>query len=139
VNHIAIAMQDGGPSPGDLVPLFVPIASFGATIAIVAVVLFFRHRSQQTRQEIYRTFLEKGEPIPPQLLGARASRNTDLRRGMVLLAGGIGVSLALLLAHEGGLAGYGLIPAFIGIGFLVVWKVEARSGAEQDAAEKGSG
>jgi hypothetical protein len=129
-NLITLASFETGPAPEELVPLLVPVASFGAIVAVVAIVLFFRYRTQRLRHEMYRVFLEKGEPIPPELLGRRASQNGDLRRGLVLLGGGVGLTLAILLAHQPEAAGFGLIPALIGVGFLVVWKIELRSGVE---------
>ena len=132
-HEIIHVIQEGAPgTAGELVPLLVPIASFGCTIAIVAVVMFFRHRSQLVRQDLYKAFLEKGEPIPKELLNKPPSRHADLRRGVVLLAGGLGLSLALLLANAREASGFGLIPALIGIGFLVVWKIDMRGPGQPD-------
>jgi hypothetical protein len=120
--------------PEELVPILVPVASFGATIAIVAIVLYFRYRTLRLKQDLLEAFLAKGEAIPPALLSlpkAAASRNGDLRRGLVLLGGGGGLSVALLFAHQPDAAGFGLIPALIGVAFLIVWKVEAGAGSEQ--------
>ena len=116
-------------SPDVVIPLVVPAVTYGAIIAIVAIVFYFRYRAQQMRQELYKTYIEKGEPIPEALLGRPApqARNGDLRRGLVLLAGGFGLSVALFFAQERDAVGFGLIPALIGIAYLVVWKVERSS------------
>lgn len=115
----------------DLVPLVVPTVSLGATIAIVAVVLYFRYRGQQLRQDLYKAFLDKGEPIPAALMAGKVREgNADLRRGLVLLLGGSGICASLLLAHLSEVAAFGLIPALIGVAYLLVWKLEARKSGE---------
>jgi hypothetical protein len=126
--HTVFEGAHDGPGPEAFVPLVVPLASFGATVAIVGIVLFFRYKVQRSRQDLIETFLEKGEPIPPLLLAGRTrSRHADLRRGLVLITGAAGLSLALLFVGQGAAAGFGLIPALIGVAFLIMWKVETRS------------
>jgi hypothetical protein len=122
------------PGPEEFVPLLVPIAAFGALSAIVVAILYFRYRSQRLRQELYASFLDRGVPIPAELISAKPRKhNGDLRTGMVLLLGGFGLSVALLLANLTSGAGFGLIPALIGVAYLLVWKVE--SGSHADRAE----
>jgi hypothetical protein len=129
------ALSDGFTAEG-LIPLVVPTAMFGSIVVIVAVWLYFRYRTQDLRQDLYRSYLEKGEPIPPSLLSPvkPKSRHGDLRVGLFLLTGGVGLSISLLLAHQMDGAPFGLIPALIGLGFLVVWKVESSPPA--DAPER---
>jgi hypothetical protein len=119
-------------SPGELVPIVVPIASFGATVVIVGVVLFYRFRTQRLKHDLVRSYLDKGQPAPPDLLGEAPSRNGDLRRGLVLLATGISLSLAFLIAGERQATGFGLIPALIGLAYLAVWRIEqSRNGGAE--------
>ena len=128
-----IVVSEGFDNPDVVVPVVTSTVSVSAIVAVVAISLIFRYRTQRLRQELYASFLQKGEPIPAELLPGRAQRgkaNADLRRGMVLLLGGIGLSLALCLAHESSNAGVGIIPALIGVAYLVVWKVESRANAE---------
>ena len=47
-----------------------------------------------------------------------AAGTNDLRRGLVLVSTGIGLSLASLMG-SGGMSPAGLIPGFIGLGYLV--------------------
>jgi hypothetical protein len=117
-------------NPDLLGPVLAVVTTFGATTAIVAISLYFRFRSQRLRQELYASFLEKGAPIPRELLPGGVSRkgSADLRRGLVLLLGGIGLSLSLLMGHQPDGIGFGLIPALIGVAFLIVWKIEKGDG-----------
>jgi hypothetical protein len=124
-------------NPDVVIPVVVPAVTYAAIVTIVAISLFFRYRTQQMRQDLYKSFIEKGEPIPESFLPGtkRRSRNGDLRFGLVLLTGGVGLSASLLLAGQMQGAPFGIIPALIGAGFLLVWKVEA--GAQADARGRG--
>jgi hypothetical protein len=117
--------------PGELVPIVVPIASFGATIAIVAIVLYFRFRSQRLKHELVKVYLDKGQEVPPLVLGDAPTRNADLRRGLVLLAAGVSLAIAFAIGGQREAIGFGAIPGLIGLAYLVVWRIEqARNGAE---------
>jgi hypothetical protein len=121
----------GEVSPGELVPIVVPIASFGTTVVIVAIVLYFRLRATRLKHELVRIYLDKGQPVPPLVLGEGRSPNADLRRGLVLLATGVSIAIAFALGGQGQVVGLGVIPALIGVAYLVVWRIErARSDAE---------
>jgi hypothetical protein len=99
------------------------VAVFGMPIAIVAILLYFRHRQSRMMHETIRNMVEKSVPIPPELLAggsaawaSRASpsaRRNDLRSGLVLVAVGAGV---MMLAGK-----YGLIPLFIGLALIITW------------------
>jgi hypothetical protein len=132
-NAFEILVQD---FPFDAVGVFVPIASFGMVIAIVCAGLYYRFRAQGARQDLIRSYLERGQPVPPALIDPPAKPTGDLRRGLVLVAAGIGISLASMVAHNTEGAGVGLIPALIGIAYLIVWKIERKerpaSAAELD-------
>lgn len=110
----------------------VPLGCFAMILGIVALVL--RKRLQQTRllHETIRAMIDKGQPIPPELLQPPAPRRprSDLRRGLVFL--GIGIGLTVWLALEGGTKWpLGLIPLLMGIAFLVTWKVERPKNGER--------
>jgi hypothetical protein len=125
----------------DLAELIVPIGIvgtvFGFTAIIVAVVAYARHRSNQLRHETIRLAIEKGQPLPPDLLDAPSvrdsydarGRNTperDLRRGLVLLALGIGLCLYLGVGNFTGSGHHwavGFIPGLIGAAYLVAYAV----------------
>jgi hypothetical protein len=82
-------------------------------IAVIAVVRI-RQRGEEGRFELARRYLEKGMDPPPDLFPSSAQG--DLRRGIVLVFAGLG----LLGASVGmpGLGPTGLIPGFIGLGYL---------------------
>jgi hypothetical protein len=112
--------------PETILTALVPAAMF--TMIAVCVWLGVNGRQKRSRMlhDTIRLMIEKGQPIPPELLQPPAPKRrpqSDLRRGLVLA--GIGVGLTVWLALDGGNKwALGLIPLLMGLGFLVTWKVE---------------
>jgi hypothetical protein len=92
-----------------------------AFLAVVALIVIsairFRHATTRKRLDLARRMVEKGIEPPPELLGSNTG--SDLRRGVVLVFTGVGLLVASLLGGSEGLSPAGLIPGFIGIGYLV--------------------
>lgn len=108
---------------------------FGALVTIVLVSQLFATRRERVRQETLRAMVEKGVEIPPALIGDRARRSCDLRRGLVLVGAGLGVSIAFALVQLNGQSGsglwsIGLVPMLMGGGYLVAWRVETGNGSD---------
>jgi hypothetical protein len=101
-----------------------------AFLAVVALIVIsairFRHATTRRRLELARRMVEKGLEPPPELVGAH--NGSDLRRGLVLVFTGVGLLLASLLGGTGQLSPAGLIPGFIGIGYLVSHRFAIRGG-----------
>jgi hypothetical protein len=101
-----------------------------AFLAVVALVVIsairFRHATTGRRLELARRMVEKGIEPPPELIGAH--NGSDLRRGLVLVFTGTGLLLASWLGGGGHLSPAGLIPGFIGLGYLVSHRFAIRSG-----------
>lgn len=101
-----------------------------AFLAVVALIVIsavrFRHATTRRRLELARTMVEKGFEPPPELVGAH--NGSDLRRGLVLVFTGVGLLLASALGGSGELSPAGLIPGFIGIGYLVSHRFAVRGG-----------
>ena len=117
------------------------IPIFGMLIPIVAIISgMIQSRHEKTeRYETIRTLARAGQPIPPELLrGLKKNQDDDqpptasssrvshaLKSGIILISVGAGVSCCLyLLQPDGWLWGAGLIPLFLGIGFLVIHQIE---------------
>ena len=112
--------------PETIGPLFVTPAFFFTVLASIAVVLWFRSRSERARHAMLTLLVERGQPVPPELFAKARTPASDLRRGVVLVALGVGVALSLLIFGVGRVAGFGLIPALTGVGYLVVWRIETK-------------
>ena len=107
-----------------LVALAGIIASFGLPLALVAVVLYYKHRRQQLTHETIARLAEKGLPVPPELLQAPGRAQAGLRGGLVLVA--LGIALALFFWDRGPGWSIGLIPGLMGAALLLAWKIENR-------------
>ncbi len=115
------------------------LGAVAVPVGIVAIVLAFRHRRQKLAHETMRLMIEKGLPVPPELINppppVRPPKN-DLRRGLIWLAVGIGLTVLLRKTFEdSGLWASGLIPAFIGAAYLLCWLIglvrERREGGRE--------
>ncbi len=109
---------------------------FGALVTMVLLAQIFATRRERLRQETLREMVDKGMEIPPGLIGDRARGSSDLRRGLVLVGAGLGLSLAFALVHLNGQIGsglwsVGLVPMLIGGGYLVAWRVETRDQSDR--------
>ena len=105
------------------------LSIFGAPVAIVVMIGIFSMIATRMRQRTIRMMVEKGQPVPAELLvpatrGIR--RRSDVRRGVVWTMVGFGLMIWLAAVNdwEGGAWSFGLIPFLIGLGYLIVWKLE---------------
>jgi hypothetical protein len=123
-----------------LTGLLVPLFGMLLPIIIIAIVMYGRHVNSRQRHELIGRLIEKGLPIPPELLApqtdllpAKSSRPGKLLWPMTMI--GAGVGLIIYLVVEGGDNwGIGAIPLTIGLAQLLAWKLErkADSGATDD-------
>jgi hypothetical protein len=105
------------------------LSIFGAPVLIVIMVGLISLSATRMRQRTIRLMVEKGQPVPAELLvpatrGLR--RRSDVRRGVVwtMIGFGLMIWLAAVNDWEGGAWSFGLIPFLIGLGYLIVWKLE---------------
>jgi hypothetical protein len=111
------------------VEIIVPVAFFVCVAIIGALFLVGYSRYTAQRHETLRAMVEKGMQIPPELLGHAKrppSPARDRRRGILLICAGIGIGLFLILADGEEGASMGLVPILIGVGYLIVAKLEGR-------------
>ena len=103
---------------------------FGAPVLVVAAIMFFSYLKSRSLHRTVREMVAKGQEVPaalfapPPVLKARS----DLRRGVVLLMVGLGLMIFFGAVNdwEGGAWSLGVIPFVIGLGYLLVWKLEGR-------------
>lgn len=117
--------------PEMIATVLIPLGMFSMIIACVAIGVTARLKRNRMLHETVRMMIEKGQPIPPELLQpqetARRPRS-DLRTGLVLVAIGIGLcGLGLSIGSDKAkISGLGLIPILMGVAFLIAWKIEAK-------------
>ena len=127
----------------DITPIIVVAIIFGSIVAIILGPGYLKTRERRELQETVRAAIDKGQPLPPEVIEAMgqevtknlSSRTRDIRRGIIWLAVGIGIAAFGLVgemgwsndswgdgpAHIGnGLFGLACIPTTIGLAFIVL-------------------
>jgi hypothetical protein len=88
---------------------------FLGVVALVAIVaLRMRHATARRRLDLARRMVEQGMSPPAELIRPHGN---DLRRGLVLVATGAGLLAYTAIGH--GSTMVGLVPAFIGAGYML--------------------
>jgi uncharacterized protein DUF6249 len=134
--HISRHHNDNGDDEDLGALMAIPIVGiifttlFGAPVMVVAAIMFFSYLKSRSLHRTVRTMVEKGQEVPaalfapPPIIRARS----DMRRGVVLLMVGFGMMIFFGAVNdwEGGSWSLGVIPFLIGLGYLLVWKLEGR-------------
>ena len=108
----------------DLTAVSVVGTVFVTCAIIVATVLYFVHRSRELRYKTIQLALEKGQPLPPELLEPR-KRESDLSKGIKFSFIGVGLGLFFGFVKPD-LWSIGLIVLFVGLGYVVAYAVTQR-------------
>jgi hypothetical protein len=128
---------DDGKSHEDIPAMVIPLVGivfltiFGAPVLIVIAIGIFALLLSRSRQRTIRMMVEKGQPVPAELLAphTRAVRQrSDVRRGVIWTMIGLGAMIFFGAVNdwEGGVWSIGLIPFLIGLGYLMVWKLDGK-------------
>jgi hypothetical protein len=118
----------------DFVMFFIPAVVM--LTPVVILVIFLRYRAELTKER-YRTLLqlaEKGVELPHHLLVEPSASDSDRRRALVLVSGGLGlIAMFLALPFEfysgqriASLWGLGLLPLMTGLGYFASWWLNRR-------------
>lgn len=135
--HFSVDLDGGhfGNHSGDDVPwiaipivLIVFLTIFGLPVAIVGLIMYFSFSKSRAMHKTVRMMVEKGQPVPEALLNPPpvVRQRSDLRRGVTLLMVGAGliVFFGAVNDWEGGAWSLGIIPFLIGLGYLLVWRLD---------------
>lgn len=108
--------------------LLIPVVAILMPIAIVLIALTFAHKFQERKHETIVGLLEKGLPVPKELLSPTRREGSPFMRAMTLVGVGVGVTafLAAMFGTDHGLWASGLIPLAIGVAQLIALKIEPR-------------
>lgn len=116
------------------VEIIVPVAVFGSVVLIVFLIMYFKAKTRAGVQKTIRLALEKGSDLTPELLDRLAApkqnQSSDLRRGIISLAIGVGfILLGYTIGEEEAVRptlAIGMFPIIIGIAYLILWKISDR-------------
>jgi hypothetical protein len=113
--------------------ILVPISFFVMIAAIVIVPRYFRSIERQKMAETLRTAIEKGQPMPAEVVEAMStnvrlapSPARDLRTGLIWLGVAVGfAALGLAISFEEPdallpMLGCAAFPGFIGLAFIIM-------------------
>lgn len=110
--------------------IYIPIIGV-LSIAIMFITFSVLNSRNQTEvQRTLRTALERGVPLSAELVSQmntnRPSKQTDMRRGIIIVSIGIGALVAgIITGLMKEFATVAVFPIFMGLGFLLVWKLES--------------
>lgn len=95
-------------------------------LSLFAIPYYFNLRKAKARQQIITKLAEKDIDIPKELLAKpQRTRRSDLHKGIVLIAFGLSLCVVIfILKIHSNFWTIGLIPMFIGIGFVISFKLD---------------
>ena len=113
--------------------ILVPISLFAMIAAIVIFPSYFKSRERERMAEALRSSIDRGEPLPPEVVTAISSNvkappspARDLRTGIIWI--GVAVGLAVMGVVVGmeepdatyPMLGVAAFPGFVGLAFVVL-------------------
>ena len=119
-------MMEEGPT--DLVAIFVPIAMFLVCFFIVFFVLYFRRKEREAKYRVIEKSLEHGQTLPEGIFEEKKIKRqwSSIRTGIILFTLGVGIFITFLLIDEKEASFLGIIPIFLGLGFLLIGWIESK-------------
>ncbi len=98
-----------------LLPFF-----FVATL--VFIITRAKKEESNRRYDLYTKSLEMGQTIPAHFFDAPKKQSTlsNLKKGILWLMLGLGLFISLAINHKTDMYIFGIVPSFIGIGYLLV-------------------
>ena len=108
---------------------WIPIILFLCIFGIVAVVLYFNSRHEESRQATIRAAIERGQELTEDVVKSLTPARTP-KWGLAIGLPIVGLALGLLIVGLGigepEAAWASAFPFFFGMGFIVFWYLEQR-------------
>lgn len=91
-------------------------------IVILIIQARVRNRDSQRRYDIYMKSIEMGQTVPEHFFDEpkKANASSNLKRGILWLVVGIAIVISFLVMKETDGLIVGIVPAFVGVGYLLV-------------------
>jgi hypothetical protein len=120
-----------------MTPVLIVLIIFGSIASLFIVPRYFKSVERQKMAEALRAAIEKGQPLPTEVIDAMSSNvrptglppspQRDLRTGIIWLGVGLGVACFGLAVGFGGdpdalypMLGIAALPIFIGAAFVAL-------------------
>ncbi|UCH14165.1 MAG: hypothetical protein JSV22_13810 [Bacteroidales bacterium] len=116
--EMAVKFADPTRLSADIMPVVV----FIFVLLVLYIPFYFNFKKVKGRQLIITNLIEKGKEVPDELLSPTLKRTTrsDFHKAIILITLGLGIGIVILaLKIENNYWTIGLIPIFIGIGYLI--------------------
>tara|TARA_B110000503_G_scaffold131006_1_gene205028 strand:+ start:4964 stop:5734 length:771 start_codon:yes stop_codon:yes gene_type:complete len=127
---VEIDIDHSGFGPGKvLVSVVAILSTLGMPFIIIGLILFYKHRKRRQRDLLISKFIDAGKDIPVEILqGPDGSDEPqgNFQRGIMLTGIGIGLLLFLGILVGWDVASVALIPLFIGLARLLIWKLSTQ-------------
>jgi hypothetical protein len=94
--------------------------------AIVYISVKAKKEEAQRKYDLYTKSLEMGQTVPEHFFDEpkKANPSSSLKKGILWLVIGLGVLISFLVMHKENALILGIIPTFVGIGYLLVHFLE---------------
>lgn len=131
-------LADLGGIGGVLIAIFFVLLCLLVVLSpfiLVGLILYFGLRSRNQKYKLVEKAIEKGQPIPQELLRSAGMSNEILwRKGIQNICVGLGLAVFFYILGAGPLAGIGWLVFFCGVGQAVIARTSAgrRSKREYD-------
>ena len=109
--------------------VIVPVTVFTSIVLFTLIIFSFQHKIKKSRNELIIKYAELGKELPKELLMGTSRKISNINRGIILISLGASlmIALRLIIPGEHPIWSLGIIPFFIGIGYLIVYFVEKKS------------
>lgn len=120
-----------------------PLNGFGIFMIVLLPFLFIttvliitsriRNRESQRKHDLYMKSLEMGQSIPEHFFDEPKKVNviSNLKKGILWLSGGLGALIYFTVINEEEALILGIVPTFVGIGYLLVHFLEKPKNADE--------
>lgn len=104
---------------GVVMVVFIP---FAFVVLVIIILGRIKNQESQRRYDLYSKSLEMGQAIPEHFFEEPEKKNTisNMKKGILWLSAGLAIVVSCLVVNENDAMFLGIIPSFIGIGYLLV-------------------
>jgi hypothetical protein len=98
------------------------VAPFLFVIVLIWIIYAAKNRESKRKFDLYMKALEMGQPVPEDFFqkDKKDKPNSNLKKGVLWAAVGLSLLIYFLITHNNDGLIVGIVPTFVGIGYLVV-------------------